>query len=97
MESLRAGAIHISKDFSGCSTLKKYFCQLNFLRTRFPMMEGGPCAITFSWFEVFSESLHTWADIEFEMSCILYNIGALHSELGATGNRQSPEGMKVFT
>lgn len=44
---------------------------------------------------MFSETVHTFGDVEFEMSSILYNIGALHSELGATDNRQSAEGMKV--
>ena len=31
------------------------------------------------------------ADIRFEQACILYNIGALHSVLGAMDNRQTPE------
>ena len=33
----------------------------------------------------------TVTDIKFEMSCILYNIGALHSILGGMDSRQSPE------
>jgi len=33
----------------------------------------------------------TITDIKFEMSCILYNIGALHSILGGMDTRQSPE------
>jgi len=33
----------------------------------------------------------TVTDIKFEMSCILYNIGALHSVLGGMDTRQSPE------
>ncbi len=49
LESLRASAVHVSKDYSGCSTLKKYFCQLNFLKSRFPMNEEGSCAVSFSW------------------------------------------------
>lgn len=44
---------------------------------------------------MFSETVHGWADVEFEMSCIFYNIGALHSELGATDSRQTADGMKV--
>jgi len=52
LESLRAGAIHVSKDVTGCSTLKKYFCQLNFLKSRFPLQEGGLCAVSFSWYDM---------------------------------------------
>lgn len=44
---------------------------------------------------MFSEHVHGWSDVDFEMSCILYNIGALHSELGALDNRQTADGMKV--
>ena len=33
----------------------------------------------------------TMADIRYEQACVLYNVGALHSILGALDNRQSPE------
>lgn len=34
-------------------------------------------------------------DIRFELMCVLFNIGALHTQLGATDLRSSPEGMKM--
>lgn len=34
-------------------------------------------------------------DINFELMCILYNIGALHTQLGAADKRSNPEGMKM--
>lgn len=34
-------------------------------------------------------------DIQFELMSILYNIGALHSKLGAAESRVSHEGMKI--
>ena len=34
---------------------------------------------------------HVIADIKFEQACILYNIGALHSNLGAIDTRQNAE------
>ena len=37
----------------------------------------------------------THEDINFELACVLYNIGGLHSHLGALESRVSPEGMKV--
>jgi hypothetical protein len=37
----------------------------------------------------------TLADIRFEMVSILYNIGALHSQLGASDSRVTAVGMKL--
>lgn len=37
----------------------------------------------------------TVADIEFELACVLYNIGALHSQLAAADSRNTPDGMKM--
>ena len=42
-------AVHVSHDFMGCSTLKKYYAQLQFLQGRFPMGEEGECGINFTW------------------------------------------------
>ncbi|KAH3750759.1 hypothetical protein DPMN_185290 [Dreissena polymorpha] len=42
-------AVQVSHDFMGCSTLKKYYSQLQFLQARFPMTEGGEAAIPFTW------------------------------------------------
>lgn len=36
------------------------------------------------------------ADIKFEQACILYNIGALHSNLGAIDTRQNAEASTKF-
>lgn len=37
----------------------------------------------------------TFPDINYELACILFNIGALHSQLGAIDSRSSPDGMKM--
>ena len=42
-------AIHVTRDFVGCATLKRYYSQLNLMNGRFPMGEGGESAITFTW------------------------------------------------
>lgn len=34
-------------------------------------------------------------DIKYEMVSILYNIGALHSQMGASDDRTTPEGLKM--
>lgn len=49
LEGLRASAIHASRDFTGCSTLKKYYCQLHYLLSRFPLNENSSIAVTFNW------------------------------------------------
>lgn len=37
----------------------------------------------------------TLADIRFEMASILYNIGALHTQLGAAESRTTPDSLKA--
>uniref|UniRef100_A0A8C5EER8 Tyrosine-protein phosphatase non-receptor type 23 n=1 Tax=Gouania willdenowi TaxID=441366 RepID=A0A8C5EER8_GOUWI len=44
---------------------------------------------------IFSGKTVTHDDISYEQACVLYNLGALHSMLGAMDNRVSEEGMKV--
>lgn len=44
---------------------------------------------------MFANIVCTLADIRFEMVCILYNIGALHSKLGAAETRTTPDSMKA--
>ena len=39
-----------SRDHSGCSTLRRYYAQLQFLQSRFPMGDGGAVNVQFSWF-----------------------------------------------
>ncbi|XP_014253355.1 tyrosine-protein phosphatase non-receptor type 23 [Cimex lectularius] len=95
LESLRATAVRPVKDVAGCSVLKKYFCQLHFLQSRFPMGKEGKAAINFSWKDAYGHSVTTAADIKVEMVAVLYNIGALHSQLGSADDRTSAEGLKL--
>ena len=50
------------------------------------------------WFcrrDIYAGMVCTLADIRFEMVAILYNIGALHSQLGASDSRVTADGMKL--
>ncbi|XP_072317471.1 tyrosine-protein phosphatase non-receptor type 23 [Eucyclogobius newberryi] len=94
-ETLRQSAVNVTRDFEGCSTLRKYFGQLHYLQSRVPMGPGQEAAVPISWTEIFSGKTVTHEDISYEQACILYNLGALHSMLGAMDNRVSEEGMKV--
>ncbi|XP_076362169.1 tyrosine-protein phosphatase non-receptor type protein myopic [Tachypleus tridentatus] len=95
LESLRQSACKVPRDFTGCSTLKRYYSQLLSLQNRFPMTEDGPASVPFVWSDIFSGLVFSITDIKYEQACILYNIGALHSELGAMDNRHNAEGMKI--
>ncbi|XP_061111675.1 tyrosine-protein phosphatase non-receptor type 23 isoform X2 [Conger conger] len=95
LEQLRLSAVNVTRDFEGCSTLRKYFGQLHYLQSRVPLGSGQEAAVPISWTEIFSGKTVTHDDISYEQACILYNLGALHSMLGAMDNRVSEEGMKV--
>ncbi|XP_061838813.1 tyrosine-protein phosphatase non-receptor type 23 [Nerophis lumbriciformis] len=95
LETLRQNAVNVTRDFEGCSTLRKYFGQLHYLQSRVPMATGQEAAVPISWTEIFSGKTVSHDDISYEQACILYNLGALHSMLGAMDNRVSEEGMKV--
>lgn len=49
LEGLRASAIRVTKDVDGCAILKRYFCQLQFLQSRFPIQEDGAAAVPYYW------------------------------------------------
>lgn len=95
LESLRAVAIRPPIDVAGCSLLKKYYCQLHFLQSRFPMGKDGAAAITFTWRDTYANMVCSLANIRFEIISILYNIGAMHTQLGALTERTSADGMKM--
>lgn len=65
------------------------------MTNRFPMCENEEASIPFSWKALHSNSTITLSDISLEMASILYNIGALHTQLGAMDCRTSAEGMKM--
>ncbi|XP_054585600.1 tyrosine-protein phosphatase non-receptor type 23 isoform X2 [Eptesicus fuscus] len=95
LELLRQNAVRVPRDFEGCSVLRKYLGQLHYLQSRVPMGAGQEAAVAVTWTEIFSGKSVAHEDIQYEQACILYNLGALHSMLGAMDKRVSEEGMKV--
>ncbi|CAB3366076.1 Hypothetical predicted protein [Cloeon dipterum] len=95
IEGLRATAIRVSKDVEGCALLKKYYCQLHFLLSRFPMQEEGAASVTYFWIDIYTNIVYSTTSIRHEMASILYNIGALHSQLGSFDGRTTADGMKM--
>ncbi|XP_073533184.1 tyrosine-protein phosphatase non-receptor type 23 [Phyllobates terribilis] len=95
LEQLRQSSVNVARDFEGCSVLRKYFGQLHYLQSRIPMGVEQEAAVPIMWTEIFSGKSVTHADIKYEQACVLYNLGALHSMLGAMDKRVSEEGMKI--
>nr|KAF6311045.1 protein tyrosine phosphatase non-receptor type 23 [Myotis myotis] len=95
LELLRQSAVRVPRDFEGCSVLRKYLGQLHYLQSRVPMGSGQEAAVPVTWTEIFSGKSVAHEDIHYEQACVLYNLGALHSMLGAMDKRVSEEGMKV--
>ncbi|XP_030747813.1 tyrosine-protein phosphatase non-receptor type 23 [Sitophilus oryzae] len=93
IDTLRASITHPSPDVSGVQLLKKYYCQLHFLKSRFPMELNQPCFIEFEWRDC--QNGATAGSINFELMAVMYNIGALHTILGAQDSRTTPDGMKL--
>uniref|UniRef100_A0A671LPQ8 Tyrosine-protein phosphatase non-receptor type 23 n=1 Tax=Sinocyclocheilus anshuiensis TaxID=1608454 RepID=A0A671LPQ8_9TELE len=84
LEQLRQSAVNVTRDFEGCSTLRKYFGQLHYLQSRVPLGLGQEAAVPISWTEIFSGKTVTHEDICYEQACILYNLGELGMKVSCT-------------
>nr|XP_034827526.1 tyrosine-protein phosphatase non-receptor type 23 isoform X1 [Maniola hyperantus] len=94
LEGLRSAAVRATSDTAGLSALVRYYCQLRAMQSRFPMTKGAPAACTFAWKDLYANMSYSLADIKFEMACILYNIGALHTQLGSAEPRTTADSLK---
>ncbi|CRL02503.1 CLUMA_CG015161, isoform A [Clunio marinus] len=94
LEQLRGLAVRPRIDFECCSTVKRYYSQLHSLQNRFPLSSENEL-LDFAWKDLYSGSLWRTSNIKFEMASILYNIAALHSQLGIEESRSDPESMKI--
>ncbi|KAI5640662.1 BRO1-like domain-containing protein [Phthorimaea operculella] len=95
LEGLRSTAVRPTIDSAGLAALNRYFCQLRCLQSRFPMAKGQPAAVSFSWKDMYAQMSCSQSDIRLEMACILYNIGALHTQLAASEPRTSADSLKA--
>ncbi|PAA76295.1 hypothetical protein BOX15_Mlig027726g1 [Macrostomum lignano] len=92
---LRKSALESPQDLGGLSLLKKYYGQLQLLKSRFPMEECEPCALPVSWDDLYIDDVVTHSDIRFEEAAVLYNIGSVESVLGCKQARTDAEGIKA--
>ncbi|XP_019849415.1 PREDICTED: tyrosine-protein phosphatase non-receptor type 23-like isoform X1 [Amphimedon queenslandica] len=94
LEQLRDASLKVSKDHNGCTLLRRYYAQLHLLRARFPQEAAGIIPIHFSWKDVYTGAESQLEGLQAELAPILYNIGALHSQVGSKNSRHSEQDMK---
>lgn len=94
LETLRAAAYNPSIDENGYNLIKRYYCQLHSLQNRFPI-ENDRNLVNFSWRDIYSSNITQSTDIRHDMAVVLYNYGALHTQLAASANRTTEDDMKL--
>ncbi|XP_022126912.2 tyrosine-protein phosphatase non-receptor type 23 isoform X2 [Pieris rapae] len=95
LEGMRSAAVRPTVDSAGLKALNRYFCQLRAMQSRFPMAKGQPAACMFVWKDLYANMNCSLADLRFEMACILYNIGALHTQLASSETRTTADSLKL--
>ncbi|CAI4230145.1 unnamed protein product [Auanema sp. JU1783] len=83
-------------DVETTCVLKRYFSQILMMKNRFPMESGDQICIPFSWQDQITEStaVVTHYDINYELACIMYQIGAVHSHIASEQPRTEEDSIK---
>ncbi|XP_058040349.1 programmed cell death 6-interacting protein isoform X3 [Ahaetulla prasina] len=91
----------LDKHESSLETLLRYYDQLCSIEPKFPFSENQIC-VTFTWKDAFDKgSLFggsvklALASLGYEKTCVLFNCGALASQIASEQNLDSDEGMKA--
>ncbi|XP_019391387.1 PREDICTED: rhophilin-2 isoform X2 [Crocodylus porosus] len=82
-----------SRDEAGIEMLISYFNQLGFIENRFfpPTRHMG---ILFTWYDSFTGVPVCQQNLSLEKASILFNIGALYTQIGTRCNRQTQSGLE---
>lgn len=94
LETLRGLACRPPVDVSGCNQIKRYYCQLHSIQSRFPLTSERQL-LSFTWRDAFSSGVTQSTDIRFEMAAMLYNYGVMHTQLAAQDSRTTDDGIKL--
>ncbi|VDO11610.1 unnamed protein product, partial [Brugia timori] len=92
--------IRLLPDLETLSILKRYYAQLCLMKNRFPMEKGDTINVAFSWMDKNSDTSNAvvFEDINYELACIMYNIGAVHAAIAANETRTDLDSIKnAFT
>ncbi|XP_030300939.1 programmed cell death 6-interacting protein isoform X1 [Calypte anna] len=91
----------LDKHESALETLLRYYDQLCSIEPKFPFSENQVC-VTFTWKDAFDKgSLFggsaklALASLGYEKTCVLFNCGALASQIAAEQNLENDEGLKA--
>lgn len=76
--------------------LQRYFRALCVMESRFPISSEKDHinSISFTWFDAFKGKKATQQNLHYEKACIIFNLGAIHSQLGLAADRSTPNGIK---
>ncbi|KAK9366911.1 BRO1-like domain-containing protein [Lipomyces kononenkoae] len=93
LERLRSTVVNPEVRASSATSLTRYFAQLAFLSSKFP----ADVKVNFVWYGTLGYAASAPVsrnDLQFERANILYNLGALYSQLGFEENRSTGDGLK---
>ncbi|KAK9359444.1 BRO1-like domain-containing protein [Lipomyces starkeyi] len=93
LERLRNNVVNPEIRASSATNLTRYFIQLTFLSSKFP----ADIKVNFVWYGTLGYATSASVshnDLQFERANILYNLGAVHSQLGFEENRSTGDGLK---
>ncbi|XP_035172414.1 programmed cell death 6-interacting protein isoform X1 [Oxyura jamaicensis] len=103
LSKLRKSALGrpLDKHDACLDTLQRYYDQLCSIEPKFPFSENQVC-VTFTWKDAFDKgSLFggsvklALASLGYEKTCVLFNCGALASQIAAEQNLDNDEGLKA--
>ncbi|XP_044311108.1 programmed cell death 6-interacting protein isoform X1 [Varanus komodoensis] len=103
LNKLRKSALgrSLDKHESSLETLLRYYDQLCSIEPKFPFSENQIC-VTFTWKDAFDKgSLFggsvklALASLGYEKTCVLFNCGALASQIASEQNLDNDEGLKA--
>ncbi|XP_057353679.1 rhophilin-1 isoform X2 [Manis pentadactyla] len=91
LEDLRQAMRTPSRSEAGLELLTAYYNQLCFLDARF-VAPAGNLGLLFHWYDSLTGVPAEQQSLAFEKGSVLFNIGALHTQIGARQDRSCPEG-----
>ncbi|XP_016040630.1 rhophilin-1 [Erinaceus europaeus] len=94
LEDLQQAMQTPSRNEAGLELLTTYYTQLGFLDARF-MAPTRSLGLLFHWYDSLTGVPAQQRALAFEKASVLFNIGALHTQIGARQNRSCPEGARL--
>nr|XP_036877458.1 rhophilin-2 isoform X1 [Manis javanica] len=93
LTDLRQACRTPSRDEAGVELLLSYFIQLGFVESRFfpPTRQMG---IMFTWYDSLTGVPVSQQNVLLEKASVLFNIGALYTQIGTRCNRQTEAGLE---